>query len=116
MSELDRGEGSFIPAIQNNLRAISDLLKAMSNDNRLRIICSLQKGEKTVGELQDLVNVKQSGLSQHLAWLRNQKIVTTRRGSQNVYYSPAKGPRSPILQCLNHICSMRAADLGTRGQ
>jgi ArsR family transcriptional regulator, virulence genes transcriptional regulator len=112
MSELDQGERNLAPVIEYNIRTISDLLKAMSNNHRLRIICSLQKGEKTVGELKDVVDVKQSGISQHLAWLRDQKIVETRRHSQNVYYSLAKGPCRPILQCLNDICPMRADDLG----
>lgn len=98
-----------MPAIQNNLCKISDLLKAMSNDQRLKVICALRKGEKTVTELQDVVDVTQSALSQHLGCLRDQKIVQTRRHGQKVYYSLAKGPCLTVLSCLNDIYTVEGS-------
>ncbi|MCW2242929.1 ArsR/SmtB family transcription factor [Azospirillum canadense] len=71
----------------SNARRASTLLKAMSNERRLLILCYLAEGEKSVGELEDLVDLSQSALSQHLARLRRDKLVRTRRSAQNIYYS-----------------------------
>ena len=70
-----------------NARRASALLKAMSNERRLVILCHLARGEKSVGELEELVRLSQSALSQHLARLRRDKLVCTRRKAQNIYYS-----------------------------
>ncbi|WP_027961839.1 ArsR/SmtB family transcription factor [Halomonas halodenitrificans] len=63
------------------------LLKAMANDNRLRILCLLDAGEMSVTELNAHLALSQSALSQHLAILRREDLVTTRRSSQTIYYS-----------------------------
>ncbi len=62
------------------------LLKALSNRNRLMVLCILCEGEMSVGELLDRVPLSQSALSQHLAVLRRNKLVSTRRKAQTVYY------------------------------
>lgn len=64
----------------------SDLLKAMSNQNRLMILCRLLDQELSVSEINDGVPLSQSALSQHLAALRKAKLVDTRRESQTIYY------------------------------
>lgn len=76
-----------IADLQSNARRASTLLKAMSNERRLLILCYLTEGEKSVGELEELVDLSQSALSQHLARLRRDKLVRTRRSAQNIYYS-----------------------------
>ena len=63
------------------------LLKAMANDNRLHILCLLDAGELSVTELNGHLALSQSALSQHLAILRREELVTTRRSSQTIYYS-----------------------------
>ncbi|MBK1697267.1 ArsR/SmtB family transcription factor [Rhodovibrio salinarum] len=68
-------------------REASTLLKAMSNERRLLILCHLSRGERSVGELCDLVDISQSALSQHLAKLRADGLVVTRREAQTIYYS-----------------------------
>lgn len=73
--------------LDSNARRASTLLKAMSNERRLVILCHLARGEKSVGELEELVRLSQSALSQHLARLRRDKLVSTRRKAQNIYYS-----------------------------
>jgi len=80
---------------QNALRA-SILLKAMSNQHRLMILCQLASGEKRVGELEELIGLSQSALSQHLARLRRDNLVKTRREAQTIYYSLA-GPESQAV-------------------
>ena len=62
-------------------------LKAMANRHRLMILCELHKGERCVSDLQQAVGLAQSALSQHLAKLREEKIVATRRQSQTIFYS-----------------------------
>lgn len=63
------------------------LLKALANDNRLRILCLLDASELSVTELNQRLALSQSALSQHLAILRREGLVTTRRASQTIYYS-----------------------------
>ncbi|QEM81667.1 ArsR/SmtB family transcription factor [Halomonas binhaiensis] len=65
----------------------SNLLKAIANDNRLRILCLLEGTELSVTELNQKLNLSQSALSQHLAILRRESLVATRRCSQTIYYS-----------------------------
>ncbi|MBR1605785.1 MAG: winged helix-turn-helix transcriptional regulator [Alphaproteobacteria bacterium] len=65
----------------------SKILKAMGNKKRLQILYALWKNEKNVGELEDVVGLSQSALSQHLAVLRQSGVVKTRRQAQTIYYS-----------------------------
>jgi DNA-binding transcriptional ArsR family regulator len=76
-----------IKELRKHAAAASLLLKAMANERRLIILCHLTEGEKTVGELEDLVGLSQSALSQHLARLRRDGLVKTRRQAQNIFYS-----------------------------
>ena len=62
------------------------LLRALGNERRLMILCQLTDGERSVGELQSLVGLSQSALSQHLAVLREEGIVATRREGQTIWY------------------------------
>jgi DNA-binding transcriptional ArsR family regulator len=64
-------------------------LKALANRHRLMILCELHKGEAAVSALQQAIGLSQSSLSQHLARLREDELVTTRRESQAIYYSLA---------------------------
>src|SRR5690625_7756155 len=69
------------------------LLSALANAQRLRILCMLVEQELTVSQINEqLPDLSQSALSQHLARLRKQALVTTRREAQNVWYSLPPGP------------------------
>ncbi len=72
-----------------NAERATTLLKALSNEKRFQIACVLFNGEKAVGELEKIVGLSQSALSQHLARLRRDEIVKTRREAQTIYYSMA---------------------------
>lgn len=91
------------PALQMQERAqeASDLLKAMANPQRLRVLCLLIEREMSVGELNALVDLSQSALSQHLAVLREKELVTTRREAQTVYYSVSDGLVHDIIETLH---------------
>ncbi len=71
--------------LTDNAKNASGLLKVMSNEWRLLILCHLATGERSVGELEKILNMGQSALSQQLAVLRREKLVTTRRSSQSVF-------------------------------
>ena len=73
--------------LEANVDPAVTLLKAMANNHRLMILCVLQEKELSVSQLNEIIPVAQSSLSQHLAWLRREGFVKTRRDSQTIYYS-----------------------------
>ena len=79
------------------------LMKALGNESRLMILCILAEGERSVGELNDMVHLSQSALSQQLARLRKQGLVSTRRESQTIYYSLSSGPADQVINLLHDI-------------
>ena len=81
----------------------SRLLKALANENRLMILCLLAEGERSVGQVNEGVDLSQSALSQHLAVLRSEGLVTTRRDAQTIYYSLAEGPARQVIGLLHDI-------------
>ena len=81
---------------------VARTLRAMGNDHRLKILCHLCEGERTVTELCDLIGISQSALSQHLAKLRHDGLVNTRRQAQNIYYSLASEDTREILNALQN--------------
>lgn len=82
----------------------AQLLKLLGNEKRLLILCFLAaRGEMTVGELIDVVKLSQSALSQHLARLRADGLVTFRRTSQTLHYSVADKKAMRVLQVLKEI-------------
>lgn len=93
--------------VETNARIAVNLLKALSNEKRLLIACSLSKGEKNVGELEKIVDLSQSALSQHLARLRRDKIVKTRRDAQTIYYSLDSAEAKEVMNCLCDIFSKK---------
>jgi DNA-binding transcriptional ArsR family regulator len=77
------------------------LLKALGNAQRLRMLCLLADGEMSVGQINEqLPELSQSALSQHLARLREEGLVDTRREAQNVWYSLPPGPAQAIIDTL----------------
>lgn len=82
------------------------LLKALANPQRLLILCNLQQGRLSVGELNERIALSQSALSQHLAVLRESGIVATSREAQTVYYALPAGPATHIIKILyKEFCS-----------
>jgi DNA-binding transcriptional ArsR family regulator len=90
---------------ENDLSQAALILKAISNEKRLLILCALRDGEKNVGELEKVVNLSQSALSQHLARLRRDSIVTTRREAQVIYYSLSCPRTSELLDKVFELLS-----------
>jgi ArsR family transcriptional regulator, virulence genes transcriptional regulator len=92
-----------LSSVEDKAEIAATLLKAISNDKRLLILCALHRGEKNVGELEKIIGLSQSALSQHLARLRRDGIVETRRDAQTVYYSLSNKDVKIILQALYDI-------------
>lgn len=81
----------------------SRLLKALANEKRLVLLCLLSEGEASVGELNARIDLSQSALSQHLALLREDGLVETRRDAQTIFYSLADGPARRVIDTLHAI-------------
>lgn len=79
------------------------LLRTLSNEHRLLILCRLGGGELSAGELQDGSTLSQSALSQHLAVLREDSLVATRRAGQNIFYRIADPSALRIIHTLADI-------------
>jgi DNA-binding transcriptional ArsR family regulator len=78
-------------------------LKILANDRRLMILCELLKGERSVGELEKIVGLSQSALSQHLGKLRRNELVRTRRASQTIHYSIADPGVKKVIGALYEV-------------
>ena len=102
-----------VAELQKSASRATSLLKAMSNSSRLLILCQLAEGEKAVGELERLVGLSQSGLSQHLAVLRQKGLVTTRREAQSIYYSLASVEAEAVMATLYRVFCAHVARKAT---
>jgi DNA-binding transcriptional ArsR family regulator len=84
-------------------RKASDLLKALSHESRLLILCLLVEGEKSVSELERIIGMPQAAVSQQLARLRFDRLVNTRREGRIIYYSIASEEVSSIIGTLYEL-------------
>ena len=81
----------------------AQLLKALANESRLMILCSLIEQELNVSQLNERLDLSQSALSQHLAWLRREELVKTRRNAQTIYYSLQGSKAEQVIKALQGI-------------
>lgn len=89
--------------IEENSAQAANLLKLLSNQHRLLILCHLVQGELCVSELESRLDISQSSLSQHLARLRSQGIVEFRKQSTTVYYRLSDPKAQRVLQTLYEL-------------
>ncbi len=92
-----------LEALELQAGAAESLLKTVANRRRLVILCELLGGEKSVSALRGAIGLSQSALSQHLARLRADDIVTTRRESQTIYYSLASERVTKLIDLLYEL-------------
>ncbi|MEH8021700.1 MULTISPECIES: ArsR/SmtB family transcription factor [Rheinheimera] len=88
--------------LKNSAKAVK-LLKAVSNERRLLILCHLLEKELSVGEMNEKLELSQSALSQHLALLRKHKLVKTRKAAQTVYYSINSNEAEALIGLLHKL-------------
>jgi ArsR family transcriptional regulator len=94
----------------DELRASADkacgLMRVMANADRLMLLCQLSQGEKSVGELENLLNIHQPTLSQQLTVLREAELVTTRREGKSIFYTISSQSALAVMQVLSQqICN-----------
>jgi len=92
---------STIQRLEKNATRACSMLGAMANPSRLLILCQLAESEKSVGELQPLIGLSQSALSQHLAVLRGKRVVRTRRDGQQIFYRLASHEATALMHTLH---------------
>jgi len=83
--------------LADNAKRAADLLKALAHENRVMILCILSQGEKSVSELEQLLSLRQPTVSQQLARLRADGLVTTRRNGKTIHYSLASEEARVVL-------------------
>ena len=86
--------------MQSAASAAAGLLRVLSNENRLLLMCQLSQGEKSVGELEHILGIRQPTLSQQLGILRNEGLVATRREGKQVIYALSDPNAVQVLELL----------------
>jgi ArsR family transcriptional regulator len=89
--------------MQDGAKQATTVLHALANENRLLLLCQLTQGEKSVGELEQAMDIHQPTLSQQLGVLRAEGLVNTRRDGKRIYYSIAD-PK--VFSLLNTLYSL----------
>lgn len=103
-SKARRSEAAALKMLVKQAGEAAQLLKLLGNEKRLLILCFLAvRGEMTVGEIVEVVQLSQSALSQHLAKMRADGLVTFRRNSQTLHYRVADQRALRLLQVLKDI-------------
>ncbi len=104
------GEGFSPPTTPEEVQAFaiqarkaSELLKALSHETRLLILCLLADGERSVSDLERMLTLPQAAVSQQLARLRSDNLVTTRRDGRMIYYRIADAEVSSIISTLHDL-------------
>jgi len=96
-------ETSELKLMRKNATAAATLLRAISHEARLLVLCELVNGERCAGELVERSGLSQSALSQHLAKLREEGLVATRREAQTIHYRIADQRAQRVLRVLHDI-------------
>ena len=89
--------------MQQAARQASELMKSLSNENRLMILCQLGDGEKSVGQLADVLGLRQAAVSQQLSLLRKDGLVAPRREAQTIYYDLHGTAARRVIELLYEI-------------
>jgi DNA-binding transcriptional ArsR family regulator len=101
-----RSDQEYSPELEElmaNARSASDFLKALSHESRLLLLCLLAERDRSVGELEEILSMRQSAVSQQLARLRYDDLVTTRRDGKTVYYSLANDDVRRVISVIYDI-------------
>ena len=104
---MDAISAKNLKAMRKHAGAAAAMMAALSHEARLRVLCDLVGTERTAGQLVERSGLSQSALSQHLARLREEGLVTTRREGQSIFYSIADPDAARILAVLHDIYCKR---------
>lgn len=89
--------------LEEKAEEVAATLSAMANPKRLLVMCTLLAGEKSVGDLAEIVQLSSTALSQHLSKMRALRLVTTRRDGQTIYYRLASDEVQALLETLYRV-------------
>ena len=103
MSEVIEHPCKDFDAMVENARVASNFLKALSNEKRLLMLCLLSQGEKSVTELEALLDLRQPTVSQQLARLRAENLVNYRRNGKTIYYSLASEEARQVMKLIHRL-------------
>lgn len=93
--------------LQRSAREAAELMKALSSENRLLLLCQLADGDKTVGELADGLGLRQAAVSQQLALLRKDGLVAARRDGRSMHYSLTGDEVRAVILLLHRLYCVR---------
>lgn len=88
-------------AMEGQARRAAEFLRSIASEHRLLILCALVEGERSVGELAELLGIAQPNASQHLFKLKSEGLVAARRSGQTIYYRLASKHVKPIIAHLH---------------
>lgn len=101
LQHLDRrGRSHELDRMLGNAKRASQFLKALAHESRLMILCILAEGEKSVSELEELLSLRQPTVSQQLARLRADSLVSTRRDGKTIYYNLASAEARVVIGAI----------------
>jgi DNA-binding transcriptional ArsR family regulator len=103
-----RARSNELDRMVENAKRASDFLKALAHESRLMILCILAEGEKSVSELEDLLSLRQPTVSQQLARLRSDGLVTTRRDGKAIYYRLASDEARVVIGAIYDVFCRKA--------
>jgi DNA-binding transcriptional ArsR family regulator len=89
--------------VMENAQKASQFLKALSHETRLLLLCLLSQGERSVTDLETILELRQPAVSQQLARLRLDGLVTTRRDGKVIYYNIANGDIKRAIEAVNEV-------------
>ena len=89
-----------VEEMQETAETVSELMKVLSNKNRLMILCQLVEGERSVGELAQTIGMREPAMSQQLSLLRKDGLVKPRRDGQTIHYSLARSEVRALMEFL----------------
>jgi DNA-binding transcriptional ArsR family regulator len=98
-----RSRSQDLDRMVDNAKRASNFLKALAHESRLMILCNLAEGEKSVSELEDILSLRQPTVSQQLARLRADGLVSTRRDGKAIYYNLASQEARVVIGAIYDV-------------
>ncbi len=108
VGSIERPDAVSLATLQSRAQTATEMLKGMAHESRLVILCLLYHNEKSVTELESILELRQPTVSQQLARLRNDRLVKTRRDGKMIYYSIASSEARHIVELL---CQLYGTDI-----
>ena len=106
--QIGSGSADDMKKMMSSAQSACDFMKALANENRLLLLCLLSQGEKSVTELENTLQLRQPTVSQQLARLRADNLVSARRDGKTIYYSLASEKAREMMGVIyKHFCATK---------